>query len=411
MLSKHFGERRYCCLLTAWVASSNNTGTGSMAEKGKVKKGGQGAIVVWLGMTVSQLWRLFRMGPPIHVRRALALVILPCMAIYNSLMGAVEKVIYSRRVSKTQPQHSPIFIIGHWRSGTTLLHDLISQDPQFSFANMYQVLFPGHFLTTEKVATTLSGWLPMSRPMDNVPLSWKSPQEDEIALLLQTLLSGYLVMAFPDDSSKYEKMWDFKGLPEEEVQCWKETFQHFVKKLTVRDPRQLVMKSPTHTMKIPLLLEMYPDAKFIYIHREPYNVIRSGVHLRRRICEANMLGNSDVPNAFDDVLDLYEHCFHTYHTDKGLIPEGRLHEVRFEDLEQEPLDVLEEIYEGLSLQGFETLRETLLPQIPRLKSYKKNKFDRDQDELQTVYERLRFAYEAYGYPCPAELQEPVRRTG
>ncbi len=113
------------------------------------KASSQGAITLWLGLKLSTMARVFRMGAEIHPSRWARLALLPGMAVYNSTMAAIESLRYSRKLRETQITQPPVFVLGHWRSGSTLLHNLITMDPQFSFVNLYQTMFPWHFLTTE----------------------------------------------------------------------------------------------------------------------------------------------------------------------------------------------------------------------------------------------------------------------
>src|SRR5688572_19378549 len=63
----------------------------------------------------------------------------------------VEKIVFGKRVSRQPIDPAPVFIIGHWRSGTTFLHQLMITDKRFGYVNFYQALFPGTFLLTEKI--------------------------------------------------------------------------------------------------------------------------------------------------------------------------------------------------------------------------------------------------------------------
>ena len=97
----------------------------------------------------------------------------------------MERLIYSRRWNRAPLTDAPVFILGHWRSGTTLLHNLLASDPQFAAPNLYQVSFPTHFLLSEWWLAPCTSWLlPETRPMDDIPHGWSVPSEDEIALLL-----------------------------------------------------------------------------------------------------------------------------------------------------------------------------------------------------------------------------------
>lgn len=377
----------------------------SMAKAGTphVKSSSQGLLTLWHGMDVSTTLRLLGMHPPTHISQITRLAMMGPTSVYNSAMGAIERLLYGRTIEETELELSPIFVIGHWRSGTTLLHNLITRDPQFTFPNLYQCLFPGHFLLTEKVVSRLTRSLvPTSRPMDNVKCAWDTPQEDEIALCVMSLISPYLMLAFQNDLDRCRPYFDLSGVSDEELAAWKEALTTLMRKVTVRDNRRLVMKSPSHTFRVPLLLEMFPKARFVYIYRNPLRVFLSGVHLRKTIFRENALARPPKDGYEEDVLDIYEACIETYERDKQLVPEGQLHEIRFEDLEADPLGELETTYDVLKLAGFDRVRRILEPEMDELRAYRKNRFAVDAEMAEDVYRRLRFAFDLYGYPSPIE---------
>ena len=75
-----------------------------------------------------------------------------------------------------------VFVLGFWRSGTTLLHELMATDDRFSYPTSYACFHPHHFLFTEKIATARDH-AEIRRPQDQVKTGWRTPQEDEFALL------------------------------------------------------------------------------------------------------------------------------------------------------------------------------------------------------------------------------------
>ena len=129
------------------LSMSANTESGKGASAPKVST--QGPFTLWLGLTISKMARVAMLGPELHPCRWSRLALLPGMAVYNSLMSLVENIRFGRKLRETQIKQPPIFVLGHWRSGSTLLHNLITSDPQFSYVSLYQTMFPGHFLTTE----------------------------------------------------------------------------------------------------------------------------------------------------------------------------------------------------------------------------------------------------------------------
>lgn len=363
-----------------------------------MKRSSQGPLTMWHCTTASVAFNYFRKRPPLSWRKFGRIATIPGCALYNSAMAAAEKLVYGRRIASTQIHPQPLFIIGHWRSGTTLLHNLVCADRQFTFSNMYQVAFPRHFLLTENIVGPLtSPFIPKTRPMDNMPTGWKLPQEDEIALCAMHLISPYLMIGIPDRPA-YVQYLEMEDVSPEELQVWKDAFRYFMTKLTIRENKPIVLKSPTHTFRVKLLQEMFPQAKFLYIYRNPFDVFKSSIHLRTTMFEENSLGEIDYDSFEDDVLYLYDRFFKAYERDRQNVPAGNLHEVRYEDLEQDPLGELEKAYEALGLSGFEEVSRTLEPEIPKLKRYKKNQYSSlDPVTKHRIYTRLRPAIERYGY--------------
>lgn len=106
-------------------------------------------------------------------------------SLQNSVYRRFEQWRYGPKLKDVVVQ-SPLFLLGHWRHGTTHLHNLMTVDERFAFANNYQALFPHSFLSTEASASRLMGFfMPKRRPMDNVEWNLQSPQEDEFALYRQ----------------------------------------------------------------------------------------------------------------------------------------------------------------------------------------------------------------------------------
>ena len=383
--------------------------------KSSVKRSSQGPFTMWHGLDLPRLARLLALRPKMSWGKAGQIATLPGFAAYNSLMKWAEKLTHGAAVSKVEIHPEPLFVVGHWRSGTTLLHNLLCQDEQFGFPNLYQCLFPHHFLLTESVSTKLTGWmLPDSRPMDNVPCGWDLPQEDEIALLLLSMVSPYRMMAFMENRGRFTRFFDPQDMTDSERETWRATITYLMKKLSVRyrdaggNPKPLCMKSPSHTLRVGELTRMFPKARFLYIHRDPYTVFSSTRHLRKTMWRENGLSTRHPGDKAFDPIHEYVATIKAYERDKGLVPAGRLHEVEYEDLAADPLGELEKFYAATSLGGFAELRETLEPQMADVKNYKRNRFELTPAEKQHVYEHAGFVFDLYGYdPQGADLGEPA----
>ncbi len=104
----------------------------------------------------------------------------------NALLAGWEDLVYGRRV-RDATVYPPLFILGIFRSGTTLLHNLLAQDDRFAYPNVYQACYPKTFLTTESTsARVMEFFLPDRRPQDGIVLGMRETAEEEFALCCLT---------------------------------------------------------------------------------------------------------------------------------------------------------------------------------------------------------------------------------
>src|SRR5690349_5937816 len=145
------------------------------------------------GMTFGDWWSLLRRHrfdvDPRHWARAL---VQTAVSVSNSAIARIERWRFGRAVEAVRVE-SPLFILGHYRSGTTHLHNLLALDPQFAAPTLFQVLNPHTFLTTGRWAAPVADRLVVRRRyQDEVALGAAMPAEDEVALGTMTGLSPYL---------------------------------------------------------------------------------------------------------------------------------------------------------------------------------------------------------------------------
>jgi hypothetical protein len=278
----------------------------------------------------------------------------------------------------------PLFVLGHWRNGTTHLHNLLAVDPRFAYPNLYQVLFPHTFLCTERHGWLLRFFLEKRRPLDGMAQDFHMPNEDEIALCNLTGLSPYMGFAFPRRREYYDRYLTFRQVAGEEIERWKSGFSLFVKKLTWKYDRPLILKSPPHTCRIRLLLELFPDAKFVHVHRNPYTVFQSTAHAYRVGLRWFSLQEPGLSDQASYILRRYKMMYDAYFAEKGLIPGDNFHEVAMEDIEREPICQMRTLYEKLQLADFDRVEPALRQYLGSLQNYKKN----DYPELPTDLRRL-----------------------
>jgi len=352
------------------------------------------------GITAGDWWRLLRENrfavDPCYWHRA---AFISAASLVNSAHAARENRRFAKAVDAvTVP--APVFVIGHWRTGTTHLHNLLSLDTdQFAFANTYQVVNPLTFLTTEAFNSRAFSWmLPDRRPMDNVRLGFDAPQEDEFAPCLMTRLSPYLGISFPRRAEHYDRYLDFHGATPKEIDTWKSALLRFLQKLTLKFRRPLILKSPPHTARIRLLLELFPGARFVHIHRHPLAVFQSFRHYFDTAGWYTYLQRPDTDALDTRLLSLYTALHDAYFEQRPLIPSGQFHEIRFDDLERDPVGQIRSTYAALNLDGFDRVRPKLEQEVAALANYQKNRFpDLDSTTRDRVVQAWERSFRLWGY--------------
>ena len=131
--------------------------------------------------------------------------------------------------------------------------------------------------------------MPRTRPMDNVPLSPFTLQEDEFALIRMGSESPLEKLIFPSGKDYFLKAYD-RYIPSGiKLEIWKNNLLSFYQKITLQEGKQIVSKNPYHTMRMELLAEMFPGAKFIHITRDPLVVVPSTIRMWNIVAEQNRL--------------------------------------------------------------------------------------------------------------------------
>lgn len=317
----------------------------------------------------------------------------------NTALAWWENLVYSRRISSAKVL-PPIFILGIWRSGTTHLHNLFGRDCRLAFPNNYQVFYPQTFLSTERLNARIVGaLLPRKRPQDNVRMGIEEPQEDEFAFCSMTGRSVPTGWSFPRRGEFYDRYLTLRDLSPRELAEWKAALSWFVRKLAFKYGRPIVLKSPGHTCRIRVLLELFPDARFVHIHRNPHAVFQSTLHLFHKATPWWALQQADFSGLEERTIRQYREVYDVYFRERDLIPKGHLYDVGFEDIERDPIGQMRGIYKGLDLPEFDEVEPALGAYVDSLVGYKKNTF---QEMSAPIRERLgrewHRSFAEWGYP-------------
>lgn len=315
-------------------------------------------------------------------------------------LTGLEQVITARAIKRMPKMQPPVFIIGHWRSGTTHLSNILSKSPRFGFVTPLATGLPWELLTLGKYfRPLLEKSIPSNRLIDNVPVKVDSPQEDEFALANMLSVSFCHGLYFPKNFEKnvFQGLF-FEGCKEEEIENWKRTFLYFLKKTAIHQGhKQLLLRNPVYTARIPLLKELIPDAKFIHIYRNPFRVFPSMKNYYKKLFPALALQDYRHVEVEQMVLKIYSQLMGRYSETALALPPQDLVEVRFEDLEAHPLREIEKIYHQLQLQGFDIAKACLENYLQSIATYRKNVFQHNPRDIALVRQHWGTFVEKWGY--------------
>jgi hypothetical protein len=316
----------------------------------------------------------------------------------HTLLRFVQQAIYGRRIARTPIREAPIFIIGHWRTGTTFLHELLILDERHAYPNYYECMEPNHFLITERFFKRWFWFLmPAHRPMDNMAAGWDRPQEDEFALCMMGQPSPYLTIAFPNHRPQYPEYLDLEGLSPRALASWKRAFMGFVQRLTFKDPRRLVLKSPPHTCRIKVLLGMFPDARFVHIVRDPFVIFPSTVNLWKTLYGTHGLQKPRFDGLEEHVFQTCTRMYERLEESRGLIHPSRFFELKYEDLVRDPITQMRALYEGLKLGGFDRYLPRLEAYLAGIRGYERNRYELTPELRAEIARRWAPVIRRYGY--------------
>lgn len=298
---------------------------------------------------------------------------------------------------------APVIILGHWRSGTTHLFNLLSRDPRFAWADPYSVGLPWDFLLLARVLRpVIRRALPRHRFVDAVPVEPDSPQEDEIALASMQNISYYHGIYFPRcfELRYRQGVFQERAGTAELDRRWR-LFDYYGRKCLVgRARRTLLVKNPVYTARVAEILRLWPDARFIHIYRNPFEVFESTRKFYRALLPRFALQGFGYGQIEDLILEAYPRMVAKLYEDVQGLGRGRFAELRYEDLASDPLVELERIYESLAIPGFAGARAGFREHLDSVSRYRRSAHVLSAHDIARVDRHWGELVHRWRYPSP-----------
>lgn len=396
-------------------------------RRGDLRKPPWWSFRVWHGMTAGVWFRFlarhrYDIAPRFYLRAAG----ISLLSLLNAFAALNQRLLFGRRIA-AEPVPPPVFIVGHWRSGTTFLHELLATDPRFITPTTFECFCPDHFLRWTRFITWFAFLLPGRRPMDDMAMGWSQPQEDEFALMAMGVRSPYEMVGFPNHRPEGMEWLHPDDLGSAETTYWQDALRRFLKAVTFQrrrlrekkggqEPSWMLLKSPTHTARIGLLAAMFPGARFIHVVRDPQNLFDSARRLWPALYVTQGLQNPVLaagpgrPPAMEALVnEVAAALYRDFDRDIAALPIGAFAEVRYEDLVRDPRSELARLYAAVGL-GEHAEPAALDAYLADRADYRPNRHRLDPSTAAKVAREWGWYAERFGYPGPAPA-EPLAAGG
>jgi len=311
-------------------------------------------------------------------------------SVWSSIFAAVEHLRFHRKLKSFSGPRDPVFIIGHWRTGTSFLFKLMSLDDQFTAPTLFQVAEPDSLLTSHSYyKPIMKALVKGTRPMDNVRMGVDEPQEDEYAIYRLTGDSPLEQLVFPSSGSYFLERWVEK-MPRSGTNLeLKKKIRDFFIKIQFHKSGKLLSKNPFHSFRILMLREIFPEARFIQIHRHPFNVVPSAINMWNILQRENALNNDLHNHEVAEVCRVMKTLNERIIADTETLPAGVYTETRFEDLEKDPVKIIRQIYSALGLTFSDRFEVKIIEYIEFNRNFRKNIFSLSEGDKSLILSELK----------------------
>jgi len=282
------------------------------------------------------------------------------LCVRELILSLLQNLLYleQERQASTEVERqiidAPIFIVGLPRTGTTLLHGLMGQDPAVKTPTTWEVMYPAGYPETptavnrakRRTATRLDWADRLAPELKRIhPIGPALPQEC-VALMAQAFTSQ--LFHTMHDVPSYQNWLENNGL-ELAYDIHYRMLQHLQAR---RGNRRWVLKAPAHLFSLGPLLRRYPDARIIHTHRDPLTAIPSIASLNtvlRRAFSADV----DRHAVAADWSGRWAKALDGFLLTRDRSPPAQFFDIAYDTLVTSPLEAVAQIYQflGWSLEG------------------------------------------------------------
>ena len=316
----------------------------------------------------------------------------------------IERATVALAVPPIEDMPPPLFVVGHWRSGTTHVYNVLSRSKALGSVPPLAVGLPWNFLGLGSfLRRRLEECLPEDRVIDDLPVHPDSPQEDELALANMQTLSFYHGIYFPGRiGAEFERGLFLDGCSEAERRRFLDRTGHFMRKLhRLNRGLPLLVKNPAHSARLEDLLDLFPNAKVLHVRRNPFVVVESTRRMLKTLLDTFALERTDAVDLDALILATYPRLLAEIERQTAVLPPGRFHDLAFEAFEADPMREIGRLHEALDLPGFAANQAAFAGYLRSVVDYKKRHHRYEPTRLRATGGALASWIERWDYAPPA----------
>ena len=345
--------------------------------------------------------------------RLAVFLVIPIAAIVHATCYQLDNL--SPKLRRTEVRN-PIFIIGHARSGTTLLHRLMLADEgRYAFFRAWEMAFPsllekkciralgrfdramlGSFLE-KKLRATEDSKLAKTRDVHDTGLF--APEEDDFCQTF-SCTSGFWIVLFPYMDKLDFYYWD-RWPTRRRRRAMRGYHNSLKRQMALGSEKQILLsKNPTFNGRVESLLEEFPDARFVVCMRDPRESIPSLLKMLKQTWKSLGWGEERIEASIEKLI---EQSLHSYRHPREVLsgrPNTAWCEVDYRELTSDPKTAVEKIYSNLDLEMSDSLQQALEQAGARRGSHKTgHTYDLEEFGLdgETIERALPELFRDYGW--------------
>lgn len=274
----------------------------------------------------------------------------------NRLLLERDRQLYPEIVQ--QQIREPLFIVGLPRSGTTLLHILLAADPAHRAPLTWEVMSPSPPTSQDRqrrirqAARSIAALRWLAPTFDTVHTTGAELPQECVSLMSPTFMSDQFDTMYKIPTYR---AWFFS----QDLHPAYEYHRRFLQQLQFRQPAERwILKAPAHMFAAPALLSIYPDARFVQIHRDPLEAVASVsslVTILRRVFSDSI----DPVLVGHDALVYWARALKTFLQTRDQLPASRVCDLYYADIRRDPIAAERRVYEHFGWNFSKAIEERM----------------------------------------------------